>query len=157
MGAKGKAVLSSNNGFYSTVTVAYNGHFVLKPCPEDWWFCITQKVALAIDENAKNPDVRSFFVKHEDKKVLTVRVGPSIYGVNYSWFFDQMAEQIEKNVEKPEFVKIMDADFSQTTDVQNIVNKVVLMTSMKEYFEYKMELKCGIPGVVMKGSEDDWV
>ena len=37
-----------------------------------------------------------------------------------------------------------------------IVNKIVLMTSMQEYFDYTMDFLSVILGVVMKGSEDDW-
>ena len=156
MGATGTALECGNQGFYSTVSKAYNHHYVLKTCPEDWWFCITQKVGLAIDDNANKDEVRKFFVQHEGKKTLTVQVGSGIYGVNYSWFFDQMVKEIERNINVPEYVSIMEADFSETTSVQRIVNKVLLMTSMQEYFDYRMDSKCGIPGVIMKGSEADW-
>ena len=88
--------MCSHKIFYSTVSAAYNGHLVLKTCPEDWWFCMTQKVALAIDENANEPDVREFFVHHEGMKTLTVSVWPSIYGMDYKWIFDQMVVEIEK-------------------------------------------------------------
>ena len=61
--------------FYNTdVSAANNGHLVLKTCPERWWFCMTQRVALAIDENPNEPDVREFFVQHKGKKTLTVSV-----------------------------------------------------------------------------------
>jgi len=156
LGAKGDVCFDKDKGFFSTVAKAYNNHWVLKTSPEDWWFCITQKVAKAIDKNAKKPEVRKFFVEHEGKKTLTVVVGPSIYGVDYSWFFDQMANEIEKNINVPEYVNIMDTDFSESSSVQRIVNRVVLMASMQEYFEYGMMLGCGIPGVIMQGKEDDW-
>jgi len=156
LGAKGEACFDEDKGFFSTVIEAYNNHWVLKTSPEDWWFCITHKVAKAIDKHANTPEVRKFFVQHEGKKDLTVTVGPSIYGVDYSWFFTQMAGEIEKNINVPEYVTIMDADFTKTSPVQNIVNKVVLMASMQEYFRYKMMLGCGIPGVIMTGSHDDW-
>jgi len=72
----------SNKGFFSTILAAYNSHMILKTCPEDWWFTISQKVAKTIDTHADHEDVRKFFVPHEGKKQLTVNVGPSIYGVN---------------------------------------------------------------------------
>eukprot|EP00092_Neocalanus_flemingeri_P054464 GFUD01064139.1.p1 GENE.GFUD01064139.1~~GFUD01064139.1.p1 ORF type:complete len:365 (+),score=90.31 GFUD01064139.1:146-1240(+) len=156
LGAKGNVCFEQDKGFYSTVLKAYNNHWVLKTSPEDWWFCITQKIAMAIDKNAKKTEVRQFFVEHEGKKTLTVSVGSSIYGVNYSWFFDQMAKEIEKNINVPEYVNIMDTDFSESSSVHRIVNKVVLMASMQEYFEYRRMLGCGIPGVLMQGKEEDW-
>ena len=59
-----------------------------------WWYTIIQTVALAIDNNANKSEVRNFFVQHEGKKTLTITTGPSIYGVNYDWFFEQMSDQI---------------------------------------------------------------
>ena len=82
------------------------------------------------------------------RRTLTVSVEPSIYGVDYKWFFDQMVAEIEKNIKVPEYVKIVDS--------HKIINKIVLMTSMQEYFYYTMGFLCGIPGVVMEGSKDDW-
>ena len=32
----------------------------------------------------------------------------------------------------------------------------MLMFSFQEYFDYRVQLTCGIPGVVMEGPEDDW-
>jgi len=157
-GAKGHTGQAYNMGFYSAIKLAYNYHFVLKTCPEDWWYCISQKVGLAIDKNAKKQEVRDFFVSHEEKKKLVVYVDNDIplYKVDYRWFFDQIADQIEKNINVPEYVKIMEADFSESSQVHRIVSRIVLMTSMQEFFTYRMETRCGLPGVIMKGSEEDW-
>ena len=87
---------------------------------------------------------------------MEVGVGPSIYGVDYSWFFDQMSEEIEKNVNVPQYVKAMETDFSSSTKVHKIVGKIVLMKSVQEYFEYRMSFLCGIPAIEMKGIEEDW-
>ena len=76
-------------------------------------------------------------MQHEGKKPLTVYVGPSLYGVDYNWFFDQMAEEISKNINVPEFVTNMEPDFSTTTPLHRLVSKVVLMKSVQEYFEYR--------------------
>ena len=78
-------------------------------------------------------------------------------GVDYNWFFQAMISQITENINKPEYTSLMKADFSQSTSVDRIVNNIMLMYSFKEYFEYRMMLMCGIPGVVMLGSEDDWL
>ena len=78
-------------------------------------------------------------------------------GVDYNWFFQAMISQITHNINKPEYTSLMKADFSQSTSVDRIVNNIMLMYSFKEYFEYRMMLMCGIPGVVMLGSEDDWL
>jgi len=113
---------------------------------------------VAIDANGEHPDVRKFFVAHEGKKKLIVNVGSTttIYGVDYDWFFQAMTNAIEKNINNPEYAKIMDQDFSTSAPVQKTVNNIMLMNSFQKYFEYIECLLCGIPGVIMTGLEDDW-
>merc|ERR1711874_515966 len=129
LGSQGMVSGDHDKGLFSTVLAAYNNHWVLKTRPEDWWTAISQIIATRIDKHANEPAVRKFFVSHEGKKQLTVDVGSSL----------------------------MKADFSQSTSVDRIVNNIMLMYSFKEYFEYRMLSMCGIPGVVMLGSEDDWL
>ena len=81
---------------------------------------------------------------------------PSIYTVDYNWFFDQIAKGIKENVKVPEFVDGMTADFGTTTPVQKIVSQITLMYSVKQYFAFGMMTMCGIPAVEMLGSEEDW-
>ena len=111
---------------------------------------------MTIDREADHPSVRPFFVNHEGKKTLTVSVGPSIYGVDYEWFFKEMSGQIKDNINKPEYTDAIESDFSCSTPVQKIINNIMLMYSFQKYFEYRMCCMCGIPGVIMMGSEGDW-
>lgn len=144
-------------GLFSTILTAYNNHWTLRTSPDDWWFCVIRRVAGAIEKNAKKDSVRKMFVDHEGKKEIEVEVPETtIYTVDYSWFFDQMAKGIRKNVKVPEFVDGVTADFSTTTPVQKVVSQIVLMHSVQEYFKYSMMLACGIPAVEMLGTEDDW-
>jgi len=117
---------------------------------------ISQKIAMTIDREADHPSVRPFFVNHEGKKTLTVRVGPSIYGVDYPLFFKQMSGQIKANINKPEYTDAMESGFTSSTPVHKIVNHIMLMYSFQKYFEYRMMTLCGIPGVIMMGAEEDW-
>ena len=144
-------------GLFASIITAYNNHWNLRISPEDWWFCVTRRVAIAIDKNAKKDSVRKMFVEHEGKKTLEVVVpSNSIYGVDYSWFFDEISKKITENVRVPEYVDAVTADFSVTTPVQKIVSQITLMSSLQEFFEYEMMLLCGIPGVEMLGTEEDW-
>jgi len=142
-------------GFLSTVVEAYNRHYNLRTGPEDWWYCIIQTVALAIDKNSKKDEVRKFFVQHEGKKKLTVYVS-NVLTVDYTWFFEQMSKQIAKNINVPDYVDKMKTDFSQSTKIHKIVSEITLMSSMQEYFSYGMRALCGIPAVEMKGTQEDW-
>ena len=147
-------------GLLSTVYEAYNRHYNLRTGPEDWWYTIIQTVALAIDNNSKNNQVRKFFVQHEGKKELEVIVGGgalNVENIDYSWLFNQFSEGIEKNINVPEYVQQMIPDFTTTTSIHKIVSQITLMTSVQEYFEYTVSSLCGIPAIEMRGTKEDWV
>merc|ERR1712170_72987 len=148
-------------GILSTVYEAYSNHYNLRTSPEDWWYTIIQTVALAIDDHSKYDAVRKFFVQHEGKKEIEVDVTPNqlknISGIDYSWLFDQFSKGIERNINVPEYVQHMIPDFSTTTSVHRIVSQITLMTSVQEFFEYRVNTVCGIPAIEMKGTLEDWM
>ena len=148
---------SRDCGMFAAIFTAYSYHYKLRTSPNDWWFCVIKRVACAIDKNSQKESVRKMFVEHEGKKDITVQVPDrSIYTVNYSRFFDQITKAIKENVKVPEFVDGMTADFSTTTLVQKIVSQITLMYSVKQYFDFRLMLGCGIPAVEMIGTEEDW-
>ena len=58
----------SNNadcGLFASVVTAYNKHWKLRTSPDDWWFVVARRVAIAIDKNSKKDAVRKMFVDHE--------------------------------------------------------------------------------------------
>ena len=143
----------------SSIHEAYSYHYNLRTGPEDWWYTIIQTVALAIDKSSKSNEVRQFFVQHEGKKELRVKVGGGallVENIDYSWLFDQFSQKIEENINVPEYVKQMTADFSTTTSIHKIVSQITIMTSVQEYFEYTAYTMCGIPAVEMRGTKEDW-
>ena len=145
-------------GLFNSVLTAYNHHWNLRTSPEDWWFCVTRRVAIAIDENSKKMSVRKLFVNHDGKKELQVVVpSNTIYGIDYNWFFNEMSKKISESLNVPEYVDAVTADFAVTSPVQKIVSQITLMSSLQEFFEYKCMLMCGIPSVEMIGTEEDWL
>jgi hypothetical protein len=54
-------------GLFNSVLTAYNKHWKLRISPEDWWFVVARRVAIAIDKNSKKEAVRKMFVEHEGK------------------------------------------------------------------------------------------
>lgn len=147
---------NGNYGFFSAVLESYNNHWALRTCPEDWWYTIIYKISRAIDANSSNESVRNFFVSHEGKKQLTVTVGPSLYGVDFSWFLDQMTQQIADNIKVPKYVDTLKADFSTSTDCHVMCSEITVMASVQEYFEYCCYMLCGIPALEMEGTLEDW-
>ena len=143
-------------GFFSTILACYNNHWVLRTCADDWWNVIVRNVAQAIDDNGEKNKVRNFFVEHEGKKTITIIVA-SLASMDYSWLFDQFSKGIRKNIKVPGYVEAMEADFSTTKSDQLISSQIMLMSSLQKYFNYVCCTECGIPGVEMKGNEQDWI
>ena len=88
---------------------------------------------LLTNRNAKEGNVKEFFAQHEGKKILNVQVGPDIYGQDFQWLFDQVGEEIGNNFNTPEYVDAMEADFGTSTEVHQLVSKIILMKSTENY------------------------
>ena len=152
------AMRNCDSSLLQSVLTAYNNHWNLRTSPEDWWFCVIRRVTVAIDKNSTKTSVRKFFVNHDRKTTLEVNVmANTIYDINYEWFFSEMSKKISDNVKVPEYVDAVTADFSITSSVQKIVSQITLMSSLKWGFNYVCTLLCGIPGVEMIGTEEDWL
>jgi len=144
-------------GFFSTILACYNNHWTLRTSPDDWWNVIVKTVANAVDTNGDKKPVREFFVDHQGKKTIEVILPGRLDNVDYKWLFDQFSEGIRENIKTPGYVDLMEADFTTTGPNQLIASQIMVMSSMQKYFEYCCGTRCGIPGVEMKGTEQDWI
>jgi len=145
-----------DKGFFNTVLSAYAHHWGLRTSPDDWWYTIVRRVAMAIDNNANKTSVKDFFVDHEGKKELRVELGDSLYTADYTWFFQQMTNQVDKNIKKKEYVRTMRSDFGTSTSEHQIATNIAIMSSVQEFFQFIGGIACGIPRVEMLGSLEDW-
>ena len=142
-------------GFLNTILVCYNNHWILKTTPEDWWSIIVGTVATAVDQKSELPSIRKFFVSHEGKKEIRIIV-PTFTDLDYSWLFTQFAEQIAANIRHPGYVNLIEADFTTTLPQHRIISQIMIMASVQKYFNYAIVTECGIPGVEMGGTVEDW-
>ena len=110
---------------------------------------------MAIDKNADHPSVRKLFTVEEEEKCLSVSIG-SRSELQSGEFIREVSKQIARNLDNPEYIQIMEADFSQSTPTQKIVNDIMLLNSFQKYFEYEVMYMCGIPGLVLLGDKRDW-
>ena len=62
--------INADCGLFASVITAYNRHWKLRTSPDDWWFVVARRVAIAIDQNSRREAVRKMFVEHEGIKVL---------------------------------------------------------------------------------------
>jgi len=156
IGSDGEVFFDHDFGFFGAVLACYNNHWVLKTSPDDWWNVIVRNVSQAVDDNGEKNKVRDLFVAHEGKKEIFIDVGPTLSGIDYSWLFNQFSSGIKANIKNPAYADIVQADFSTSNPDQVISCQVMLMASLQKYFDYSFGTLCGIPGVEMTGSEDDW-
>jgi len=142
-------------GFFTAIYTCYNNHWGLRTVPDDWWYTVIRTVALAIDNNSKENNVRKYFVNHDGKQRLTVDMPPS--GIDYAKFFREMTDHIQSNIKVDKYVDTIRSDFSTSTETHRIVSEITVMSSMQEFFEYCRRTLCGIPFVELEGSEEDWL
>ena len=149
--------VTGNFGLFGAVMEAYNHHWNLKVCPDDFWIPVAVRIGSKINNLAKSNKVRDFFVDFSGKKKIVIDTDAnSIYNVDYVWVFDQFSEKIKENIKKDEYTELMTSNFSTTTPVSKIASQINIMASLQEYFEYRVVLCCGIKGIEMLGELEDW-
>jgi hypothetical protein len=134
---------------------AFAGHYPLVLSPDDVWLCIAQGFAAHVDLHAEA--LRDRFVRHQGRAEIEIRRDEFRKGsTDNDWpgcfaeFSDRIADHIGKKRD------LIVADFSTTGAVERAASEVVLMASMKHYFDYSVRSMCGIPRVTLLGTVDDW-
>ena len=100
--------------------------------------------------------LRKNFVSHEGKEELTVLTSGGRYSVDFGWVCRQMTLLMESKIVDPHLREWVIPTFSTTTTTDTTIYAMVMMTSMKAYFDYKSVLLCGIPKVTLEGTKNDW-
>jgi len=68
-----------------------------------------------------------------------------------------MTDKLKENLIDPKLKDWIIPHFSTTTLDDITIASVVFMATMKQYFDYKFSLLCGIPETRIYGNLDDWV
>lgn len=155
-----------DRGLFQAVYEAWKNHWNLRTSPEDWWMPVAMKIAKAVDGAAlqeeelkgKEKPVRQYFVNHDGKENIQVEVPvDTIYQVDYKMVFDEFAKAIQSKIKRPDFAAVMQNDFSSSAPAHAISSQVNLMAGMQQFFTYEMALLgCGIKGLEMLGTQEDW-
>lgn len=149
------------NNFIATYLYAYNNHKDIVFSVNDLWAVITLNLSEYINNNSEI--LRNKFVFHEEKIELNVyenanTIEESIR-MEYKWdnFFEQIISQITANT-KEGIVDLIKNDFSVGDKFYTILSTATIMNSFKNYFSYgRMICCCGIPGVHLEGTREDWI
>nr|GAT55848.1 predicted protein [Mycena chlorophos] len=145
-------VIPNSNGFFHSLSEAYNQHHHLILRPDDVWLAILVQFNFFV--NANSEALRASFVAHEGQKTLEVERGAL---ADFGEFARAMTEEIEKNVVDPTLRAWALPDFSTTTVLDTTVASIMLMATLKAYFQYVFSsIECGIPSVTLEGEKADW-
>jgi hypothetical protein len=156
IGPEVSAGVPIQNGFLRTIHAAYAEHYPLVLSPDDVWLAITQGFAAHV--NAHSEELRHLFVAHEGQAVIEVHRDMFIKGrPDNDWpgVFSEFSEKIGQHIGEDKR-SLLVSNFSLTGPVERAVSEIVLMDSMKNYFDYVVYTLCGIPEVTLLGSLDDW-
>ncbi|KAJ7485952.1 hypothetical protein FB451DRAFT_1231506 [Mycena latifolia] len=145
------------NGFVATLLDAYTKDRALVIRPDDVWLAILSQFNFFVTARAEL--LRANFVAHEGKEELVIDARPNKrYDVDFGRLAVEMTGLVEKNVVDPALRSWAIPTFTTTTATDTTVGAVLLMATLKNYFEYKILLGgCGIPRVTLEGEREDWV
>ncbi|KAJ7291603.1 hypothetical protein C8J57DRAFT_1587994 [Mycena rebaudengoi] len=120
--------------------------------PDDVWIAILTQFNFYINANAEI--LRANFIAHEGKKKLELSTA---VGQDFEMLAPLMVDLIRRNIVDPSLCAWALPDFTTTTLNDTIVSSIVLMASLKSYFEYSYNpCTCGIPRVTLEGERRDW-
>ncbi len=135
--------------------LAFSEHRPLVFSPDVVWITIAQGLAehIRLDREAH----RAQLVSHAGKRSLVVerndlhRESPeNPWSEIVAHFTAQLHQEIGPLAER--FV----CDFSTTGPVERMVSQIVLLDTLRPYFNYYVVAVCGIPSVTLEGTADDW-
>ena len=152
----GKYAAYGKNPFFKGMIDAFADHRPVVLTPDVIWFLICQGFAHYVNDNPEQ--LRDLFVDHEGKIDLVVQSSKELLSGNADWqaILDGFYEQIRENT-KGDIADIMSEKFSTTGVNEHMVSQIVLMETVKSYFDYiVIYISCGIPSVTLKGTPDDW-
>lgn len=148
---------------------AFAYHFGLIVTPDIIHRCLMYTMSSYMKHCAE--DLREWVVFHQGKKTLTVMIDdPNILEANQNKYIDETSDvyaelqeilasfnqQIMSDVKDPQFVKSLQSEYSTTTPTELLLNKVEIMNQMQQYYEYRLQVVCGLPFVIVKGTVADW-
>ncbi|KAI0325323.1 hypothetical protein GY45DRAFT_1261031 [Cubamyces sp. BRFM 1775] len=142
------------NGFVRAALEAYGSHNHLRVRPDDVWIAILTQLCFYVNAHAEA--LRGYFVAHAAKRRLVVEADGNRHTVDFGRMSRDMTKQIQKNVVDGTLVEWILPDFTTTTLNDKTICSVVMMSTLKTYFEYIFDLRCGLPTITLDGTKADW-
>lgn len=143
------------DGLTRMIFNGFNRHIGIELDPKSVWTSIVYQVYLLVTKNAEI--LKDKFITSTDgdvggKKTLDVMWD----GENILDTISQFKELIYKNIKDHRLIDWMFTKFSTSNQQDELVMSLMLMGTMKEYFNYTVS-ECGLPKIVIAGDINDWI
>ena len=145
-------------GLLQNFLTAYRHDLPLHISPDDIWLLICQGFSHHVNKNAEQ--LRSYFVSFEGKETITVErleLSPRTATVD-DWIdiISEIPSKLQEKV-KGNLIDNLSFNFSTTSKDTRVAGHVILMASLKEYFNFQVIMDgCGIPYIELDGTIEDW-
>lgn len=140
--------------FFYGMYDAYAEHRPFVLSPDMIWMLIAQGFSHHINSDPEK--YRDRMVDFSDKLSLVVESDQPLDSAEWEALIPQFAEEIRNNT-KGTIAETMMADFSTTTQYEQIASQITLMETTKAFFEFVViRVACGIPEVTLLGTTEDW-
>ncbi|OJT14292.1 hypothetical protein TRAPUB_9152 [Trametes pubescens] len=149
-----RTLSSQSNGFVHGVMHAYAAHNHLVIRPDDVWIAILTQLSFYVNAHAE--ELRAYVVAHEGTRRLTVSDVGIRHSVDFGRLAHAMTREIHKNVVDSTLAEWILPDFTTTIIKDSTICSVLMMSTLKAYFEYYVDITCGIPTVTLEGTKADW-
>lgn len=136
---------------YTLVHAAYAHHRPLHLFPEDFLLAVDAIVSHTVDADPEG--FRRLFVTHAGKKELVLQ---SHGGEAWAARIHGLVALARANVVDASFADHMACDFSTSTDADRVASATFVLDTVKHYFDFKIEVSCGIPAVHLHGTVEDY-
>lgn len=124
----------------------YDRHMGIVVSPELLWYVLLSEISVHIKENSNK--YRSLFTDSDEKKEISVRC------VDVSDLPAQLVKALKRVV--PTDTQGYFPEFSTETPESVFANSATFCDAVSPYYDFMMYC-CGLPSVVVRGSEEDWV
>ena len=150
-----KLVSCPYHGFVACVEAAFSDHRPLVLSPDHLWLLICQGFAQHVNAHAEA--LRSRLVSFTGTQTLVVIRDDFVKGaMENPWeeVFPEFAHQLRGFLGAT--VDLLNPSFTTTGSVETAACQIVLMETVKAYFNYEVWTRCGIPQITLEGTPEDW-
>jgi len=145
-----------NNGFLSAIHSAFSKHLPILIIPDDIWHVYMSQLSLIVNKNPEQ--YQNYLVDFSGKKEIEIINDNLIMDVvnkftitEWGKVFPAFEAKMNKNTKID--TKLL---FTTTTNEHYIVSRILIMETMKKFFNYRVKTRCGFPEIRIGGTVDDW-